>query len=678
MKDLDQESHEKSKSGALWQSAKGKGTTDETLRQSVLIAKGETVIRSMEGLQIDIKHVDQQTVSQTIDAMVKADPELAWIKEAEARGDVDWQRVKEVHDSFKYSHSGLGGAAMIVIAIIVTYLTAGAASGMVAGAAGAGGASAGAAAGAAAAGTAAAGTAAASTSIWAAATATTAAGWANVAATAALTLAASGAAISTINNRGDLGAVLKDVTSSDALKGYFGSALTAGFTSGVLDSAFGVTGDNVNKVTKGFDLSKTGDIGKFGSYLGAQGAMQAVTQTAFQGGSLSDNLQGALTGQVYHLMQAVAFNATGDLAQAKTWQEGSPEKIALHAVVGGLLSEATGGNFRSGALAAGANEALIEQLSGMIKSDKNLELAVSQLIGVAAATATGGDPAKAAELAKNATAYNRQLHPDEKALARRLAEQSGGKYTAEQIEEQLRLTSIKGTDIGPGTDMAATKDGIYDPDGNWIPAGDEYFVQMFAKADDEVIGYIKQNTQDYSWGYYEELRNGPKYDWGSVPSNAERDRLTGYALDESGGYRVPAVVDGVAYSSRFLPCGNAGCLASGANIDFSDSSTLDWIKASDASELDKLSKAMLLASLPTAGGASSVLAGTSSVASLLSGYLKEDFSGAVSAELVGMGFENIIKASGIPAEMAGKISNSLGGMGVWDSIVRQARGNSDD
>jgi len=231
VKDLDQESHEKSKNSWAWTSAKGKGTTDETLLQSQLIARGETVIKAVDGLNIDITHFDGKTVSQTIDAMVQADPELAWLKEMEQRGDVDWRRVKEVHDSFKYSHSGLGGAAMIVIAIIVTYLTAGAASGMVAGAAGAGGASAGAAAGAAAAGTAAAGTAAASTSIWAAATATTAAGWANVAATAALTSAASGAAISTINNRGDFGAVLKDVTSSDALKGYVTSAAIAGLGS---------------------------------------------------------------------------------------------------------------------------------------------------------------------------------------------------------------------------------------------------------------------------------------------------------------------------------------------------------------------------------------------------------------------------------------------------------------
>lgn len=39
---------------------------------------------------------------QAIDAMVKADPNLAWIKDAEARGDVDWRAVQEFHDSYSY------------------------------------------------------------------------------------------------------------------------------------------------------------------------------------------------------------------------------------------------------------------------------------------------------------------------------------------------------------------------------------------------------------------------------------------------------------------------------------------------------------------------------------------------------------------------------------------------
>ncbi|NQD80998.1 DUF637 domain-containing protein [Pseudomonas sp. CrR14] len=150
------------------------------------------------------------------------DPQLAWLKAAEQRGDVDWHRVKEIHDSFKYSHSGLGGGAAIVIAIIVAYFTAGAASGLVASGASTAGASA---AATGAGGAWAAGTGAALQGV----------GWANLAATTVLTGAASNAAISTINNRGNLSAIYKDVTSSDAVKGYAVAGVTAGLTAGLYD-----------------------------------------------------------------------------------------------------------------------------------------------------------------------------------------------------------------------------------------------------------------------------------------------------------------------------------------------------------------------------------------------------------------------------------------------------------
>lgn len=61
-------------------------------------------------------------------------------------------------------------------------------------------------------------------------------------ASSVLTGMASNGAVSFINNGGNLGATFKDVTSSQSLRGYATGALTAGFTAGVLDNAFGVTG----------------------------------------------------------------------------------------------------------------------------------------------------------------------------------------------------------------------------------------------------------------------------------------------------------------------------------------------------------------------------------------------------------------------------------------------------
>ncbi|MBX6090360.1 DUF637 domain-containing protein, partial [Pseudomonas aeruginosa] len=231
VKDLHQESHEKSKGDLAWQSSKGKGQTDETVRQSQIVAQGNLAIKAVEGLKIDLKHIDQKTVSQTIDAMVQADPQLAWLKEAEQRGDVDWRMVQEVHDSWKYSNSGLGAAPSLAIAIVAAaYL------GPVYGA------------------------------------------------------MASNLAIGTINNGGDLGKGLQQATSADSLKGYAIAAATAYLVSPQLDKAFGVSSDNINKVTKGFKLSTVEGIGGFAAYSIAQGFAQSVMQQAAYGGSYIDNL----------------------------------------------------------------------------------------------------------------------------------------------------------------------------------------------------------------------------------------------------------------------------------------------------------------------------------------------------------------------------------------------------
>lgn len=401
VKDLHQESHEKSNTSLAWTSMSGKGSTDETLRQTQMAVEGDIVIRALDGLHIDVKQVNRQTVTQSIDAMVQADSQLAWLKDVEKRGDVDWRQVKEVHDAYKYSHSGLGAGAQLIIAILVVYFTAGLASGLIGAGATVGSGTAMAAAGTASASAVAGGAAVGST---------VAAGWANVALTAVATSAASNATISFINNGGNLGAVFESVTSTNALKSYISGALSAGFVAGVLDPTFGVTGDNINKVTKGFDLGSIDGIGKFAAYSGAQGVTQAAIGTAVQGGRLGDNLNIALSAQLQSTLQAVAFNAVGDYSKEKSWADSSAEKIALHALVGGLLSQAGGGSFATGALAAGANEALVTSLAKAVNNNPGLLLVASQLVGITAAAITDGDLQKGAEIAKNATAYNYLNH----------------------------------------------------------------------------------------------------------------------------------------------------------------------------------------------------------------------------------------------------------------------------
>ncbi|MEV2123741.1 DUF637 domain-containing protein, partial [Pseudomonas aeruginosa] len=408
VKDLHQESHEKSKGDLAWQSSKGEGQTDETVRQSQLVAQGNLAIKAVEGLKIDLKHIDQKTVSQTIDAMVQVDPQLAWLKEAEQRGDVDWRMVQEVHDSWKYSNSGLGAAPSLAIAIVAAaYL------GPVYGA------------------------------------------------------MASNLAIGTINNGGDLGKGLQQATSADSLKGYAIAAATAYLVSPQLDKAFGVSSDNINKVTKGFKLSTVEGIGGFAAYSIAQGFAQSVMQQAAYGGSYIDNLGNAMAGQARNLGMAVGFNFIGDSVK---YPDGSPPKIMAHALMGGLLAEASGSDFKTGAAAAGANEAMINLLGKMVGGDQNLELMASQLVGVAAASAVNGDVSLGAEIAKSGTAYNRQLHPDEIKFAsdvervKRYAQENG--LSEDTARKELLSTAAMMVDNGwnqalAGTDINAARAAQY-------------------------------------------------------------------------------------------------------------------------------------------------------------------------------------------------------------------------
>ncbi|APQ10305.1 hypothetical protein BJP27_01840 [Pseudomonas oryzihabitans] len=422
VKDLHQESHEKSGSSAVWQSAKGKGNTDETLQQSQLVAQGQLAINAVQGLKIDVKEVNGQTVSQTIDAMVKADPNLAWIKQAEERGDVDWRQVKEIHDSFKYSHSGLSGAAAMVIAIVVAYFTAGAASTLVGNMAGA---MAGSGTSMAAAGTATASAVASGATVGS----TVAAGWANVAASAALTSMASSGAVNLINNRGNIGATLKDTLSSDGMKNAMIAAATAALTVGVYDkwtgtstatntagTATGNTGvlANSGAVSTAGGLSTWSGIGRFAANQALQNGTSTLLNKALgRGGSLGDALQTTLA----NTFAAAGFNFVGDISQNR-FEDGSLAKIGLHAVMGGLAAEAAGGDFKTGALAAGVNEALVASLAKQYASmpeDKKKSLLVmnSQLIGVLAAAAQGSDEKglqTGAWVAASGTQYNFLSH----------------------------------------------------------------------------------------------------------------------------------------------------------------------------------------------------------------------------------------------------------------------------
>ncbi|UVL97505.1 DUF637 domain-containing protein [Pseudomonas atacamensis] len=211
------------------------------------------------------------------------------------------------------------------------------------------------------------------------------------------------AANSAISNKGDLGSVLKDVFSSENLQGYVLSGMLGGIGNGL----------GYNPTELGFDWNSAGQVI-------LKTSADTLAQTALQGGSLGDNFVNNLLGAVIDIGGAIAANKVGNLNLV----EGSPTKIAAHALVGGLKSMALGGDFKTGALAGGANEALVQYLADLIlpeNYDPNMPgadqakanlLAMSQLIAVLSAVIADTDPNIAANIAATATQYNYLSHSD--------------------------------------------------------------------------------------------------------------------------------------------------------------------------------------------------------------------------------------------------------------------------
>ncbi|WP_256580805.1 MULTISPECIES: DUF637 domain-containing protein [unclassified Pseudomonas] len=428
VKDFHDESHTKSSSNAAWFSAEGKGRTDETLRQTQMVAGGSIAIKAVEGLHIDLNQINQDTVSQSIDAMVKADPQLAWLKDAEARGDIDWRMVKEIHESFDYDNSGLGPAAQLIIAIVASMFL-----GPLMGA------------------------------------------------------IASNFAVGTVNGGGDLGAGFKAATSSDALKGYATQWATA-YALGYMDSA--VDGW---KVDGGQILNGTGvnNPGYSSSLLNWDTAVQNVLRsgshalvagginTAINGGSLKDNLGNAFVSEGLDFLAAFGNKQVGDLADYLAVDPGTAGKIFMHAVLGGALSAAQGGDFKTGALAGAAAEGLTQLTSDALGrylddrfvTDDQFKIGTAQIIGVLAGALGGsGDAATASWVAGNAERYNQQVHRE---AAARLEK---GFAT---LHDQGQFLDLQPQDVL--ADLQKIVDGEKDP--SKLNPGTVEFLNQFSPAD---------------------------------------------------------------------------------------------------------------------------------------------------------------------------------------------------
>ncbi|WP_321945781.1 hemolysin [Paraburkholderia sp. J10-1] len=171
---------------------------------------------------------------------------------------------------------------------------------------------------------------------------------------------------------------------------------------------------------------------------------------------------------------------------------------AVEGAAGAAIGSKMGGNLNrlsdSNAASNPTGDADINQALGNI---------VANVIATGAGAAAGGAGAFSSS---DVDRYNRQLHPEEKTLAKQLADKSGGKYTQAQIEDQMRIMGVSdnGTSesgapttlIGP----APTDSGAKWISGGTTANGQPILTQVTAQADPALQSYILSNYNSASSG----------------------------------------------------------------------------------------------------------------------------------------------------------------------------------
>ncbi|GAB2895439.1 hypothetical protein GCM10027093_33700 [Paraburkholderia jirisanensis] len=194
--------------------------------------------------------------------------------------------------------------------------------------------------------------------------------------------------------------------------------------------------------------------------------------------------------------------------QYALWSNDGAARIASHAVVagvgaamgGGSVAGAVGGTVAGDLAGNAAGGALGDTLGGTLLSN-----VASGLAGAAAGGALGGASGamSGANGALSADLYNRQLHPEEKTLAQKLATASGGKYTVQQIEDQMAAMNMtqNGQTYDGGVRVAV---GSMPSDGStWVPyginqAGQQVWAQNLPSGDVDIQSFIAQGANALS------------------------------------------------------------------------------------------------------------------------------------------------------------------------------------
>lgn len=213
-------------------------------------------------------------------------------------------------------------------------------------------------------------------------------------ANAAFMSLASTAAITFVNNKGDLGKTLEALAKSETVKGIIAAALTAGVM------------DKLNATQTLSDLSKKTGFSEKLTYNLINAGGRALTNTAINGGNLEDALKQALIGGLVDTVHGQVAS------QIKLLEADYLAHKLAHALAGCIAGAAAQGTCKDGAIGAAVGEIVVQMMPpadrrlGYTDAERTTALNYSKLVAGAVAAYAGGNAQTAITTAETAVKNN--------------------------------------------------------------------------------------------------------------------------------------------------------------------------------------------------------------------------------------------------------------------------------
>ncbi|WP_421246929.1 DUF637 domain-containing protein [Aeromonas sanarellii] len=353
----------------------GNGENSTTEHQNQLSA-ADINISAGQGVLLQVGQREGESQQANLDTLA-ASPETAWVKQVTQMPGVKLAAVQEAYEQWDYSQQSLSPIAASIIAIVVAVATAGAGVGALA----------------------------AMQGVSATAVSATAAAMAE----AAVTTLATQATISTINNGGDLGAVLKEMGSSATISQLATAVATAGALQGI-DSAFDLQSASSTANNK-FMQPGAADLMSWETFarVTSHSTLSAGIDSTINGTRFGDSLKASLLANIQSEIGQSTAGLIGDNGEAL----GKAGKTLAHGLTSGAIAEITGGKFAAGLAAGAMSELASEASNAAFDNNQEAQVALNKILGGLAAAAVTGDETQfdvGADRAETVYRYNNLVH----------------------------------------------------------------------------------------------------------------------------------------------------------------------------------------------------------------------------------------------------------------------------